>query len=104
AYAVTAGLAVLGGALAFLLSVWGRKTHEVLLAAYLFEVLLLLAYPIALGLDAAWKSTWLSPYLTWTNPFRLAFAPYLFRGATYPVDLTIFLGFCLGVGALGAFL
>ena len=38
AYAVAAGMAVLGSALAFLLSVWGRKTHEVLLAAYLFEV------------------------------------------------------------------
>src|SRR4051812_21999916 len=88
AYAVTFGVAVLGSALAFLLSVWGRKTHEVLLAAYLFEVLFLLAYPIAIGLDSLWKMTWLSPYVTWTNPYRLAFSPYLFRGAADPEDLT----------------
>jgi ABC-type transport system involved in multi-copper enzyme maturation permease subunit len=104
AYAVTAGVAVLGGSFTFLLSVWGRKTHEVLLAAYLLEVLLLLAYPIALGLDAIWKMTWLSPYLTWTNPFRLAFSPYLFRGPPDPDDLATFLGFCLGVGAVSALL
>lgn len=104
AYAVTAGIAVLGSGFTFLLSVWGRKTHEVLLAAYLFEVLLLLAYPIALGLDAAWKSTWLSPYVTWTNPFRLAFSPYLFRGPPDPDELATFLGFCLGVGVVSALL
>src|SRR5947209_4207056 len=51
AYAVAAGIAVLGSGLAFLLSVWGRKTHEVLLAAYLFETLLLLAYPVSILLD-----------------------------------------------------
>jgi ABC-type transport system involved in multi-copper enzyme maturation permease subunit len=104
AYAVTAGMAVLGSSLAFLLSVWGRKTHEVLLATYLFEVLLLLAYPISLGLDAMWKQTWLSPYFAWTNPFRLAFSPYLFRGATDPTELTGFLCFCVGAGALCALL
>jgi ABC-type transport system involved in multi-copper enzyme maturation permease subunit len=104
AYAVTAGVAVLGSSVAFLLSVWGRKTHEVLLATYLFEVLLLLAYPISFGLDAAQKQTWLSPYLAWTNPFRLAFSPYLYRGATDLTELMEFLGFCLGIGAVCALL
>jgi ABC-type transport system involved in multi-copper enzyme maturation permease subunit len=104
AYAVTAGLAVLGGSLAFLLSVWGRKTHEVLLAAYLFEVLLLLAYPISIGFDALWKQTWLSPYVAWTNPYRLAFSPYMYRGATDLTELTGFLGFCFGAGAVCALL
>ena len=104
AYAVTVGTAVLGSALAFLLSVWGRKTHEVLLVTYLFEVLFLLAYPITIGLDGLWKRTWLSPYFAWANPFQLAFSPYLFRGATDPTDLTIFLSFCFGVGAACALL
>jgi ABC-type transport system involved in multi-copper enzyme maturation permease subunit len=104
AYAVTAGVAVLGSSVAFLLSVWGRKTHEVLLATYLFEVLLLLAYPISFGLDPAQKQTWLSPYLAWTNPFRLAFSPYLYRGATDLTELMEFLGFCLGIGAVCALL
>jgi ABC-type transport system involved in multi-copper enzyme maturation permease subunit len=97
AYAVTAGVAILGSALAFLLSVWGRKTHEVLLATYLFEVLLLLAYPIALALDAYWQRTVLASYANWTNPFILAYSPYLYRGATDPTDLTVFLSFCAGV-------
>jgi len=42
-YAVTFGLAFFGSAMALLFSVWTRKTHESLLAAYLAEVLLLLA-------------------------------------------------------------
>jgi ABC-type transport system involved in multi-copper enzyme maturation permease subunit len=104
AYSVIAGVAVLGSAVAFLLSVWGRKTHEVLLAAYLFEILLLLAYPIAIGVDSIWRQTWLSPYFAWTNPYRLAFSPYMFRGATDPAELTGFLGFCFGAGAVAALL
>ena len=52
AYAVTLGIVVLGSSLAFLLSVWGKKTHEVLLATYLFEAVLLLAYPISLAIGA----------------------------------------------------
>jgi ABC-type transport system involved in multi-copper enzyme maturation permease subunit len=100
AYAVTAGIAVLGSAVAFLFSVWGRKTHEVLLAAYLLEVLLVLAYPIAFMLDSIWKQTWLSDYVAWTNPFRLAFSPYMYRGATDAAELSGFLAFCFGIGGV----
>jgi ABC-type transport system involved in multi-copper enzyme maturation permease subunit len=100
AYVVTLGVAVLGGALAFLLSVWGRKTYEVLLATYLFEVMLLLAYPIGLIVDGVLRQTWLGPYVTWTNPYRLAFSPYLFRGATDLGDLTWFMSLCFGMSAV----
>ena len=42
--------AVFGCTLALTLSVWGRKTHEVLLATYAFGILYLLAAPIWAGL------------------------------------------------------
>jgi ABC-type transport system involved in multi-copper enzyme maturation permease subunit len=100
AYAATIGIAVLGSALSFLLSVWGRKTHEVLLAAYLLEIVLLLAYPGALQLDGLWRRAILAPAVRWTNPFLLAFSPYLYRGATDPTDLTLFVASCLGGAAL----
>ena len=96
AYAVTLGIVVLGSSLAFLLSVWAKKTHEVLLATYLFEAVLLLAYPISLAIGATTKTSSLATYLIWTNPFFLAFSPYLYHGSTDLTDLTEFLGFCSG--------
>ena len=44
--------AVFGCSLALTLSVWGRKTHEVLMATYVFGILYLLAAPICAGLQA----------------------------------------------------
>ena len=41
--------AVFGCSLALTLSVWGRKTHEVLMATYVFGILYLLAAPIYRG-------------------------------------------------------
>ena len=43
---VCVACAVFGCSLALTLSVWGRKTHEVLLATYAFGILYLLAGPI----------------------------------------------------------
>ena len=90
--------------LAFLLSVWGRKTHEVLLAAYLFEMLLLLAYPVSIGLDAIWKRTWLSPVLRLDQPVpaRLLAVPVPRGDRSDGADG--FLGFCFGIGAVCALL
>src|SRR2546423_11684788 len=82
AYAVTAGAAVFGCALTLLLSVWGRKTHEVLIAAYLVEVLLLLAYPAAYMFEGIFLNrAVVSDALFWTNPFVLVYAPYRRPGA-----------------------
>src|SRR5262249_44084428 len=83
----------------FLLSVWGHKTHEVLLAAYLVVALLLLAYPVGVVADGMWRKAVLGPALTWTNPFQLAFAPYRYRGTADLTDLTGLLAFCFGGGA-----
>src|SRR2546421_356662 len=70
AYAVTAGMAIFGCALTLLLSVWGRKTHEVLIAAYLIEVLILLAYPAALIIEGEVLKvprSVISDVMVWTN-------------------------------------
>src|SRR5262249_49684448 len=104
AYAVTLGLAVLGSALAFVLSVWGRKTYEVLLATYLFEALLLLAYPVARGRDGLCGHTVLPPYVAGPTRCLLASSPYLYRGAADMTDLTLFLSFCAGGAAACALL
>ena len=49
---------VFGCTLALTLSVWGRKTHEVLLATYAFGILYLLAAPITAGFQAMIPSVW----------------------------------------------
>jgi ABC-type transport system involved in multi-copper enzyme maturation permease subunit len=89
-YAVTVGIAFFGSALALLLSVWGRKTHEVLLAAYFVEVLMVLAYPLAIGIEAAlFQRTIVSGNLQWTNPYVLVLSPY--RGGVPVADFVGFL-------------
>jgi ABC-type transport system involved in multi-copper enzyme maturation permease subunit len=77
AYVVLLGTGVVGTALALLLSVWGRKPHEVLLVVYLIEVLWLLAYPIYSAVDAVvFRAGMVPEWLRDLNPFVLAFAPY----------------------------
>src|SRR5262249_11248909 len=57
-----------GCSLALTLSVWGKKTHEVLMATYLFGIMYLLSAPIYLGfhamLPAAWRAAWLPSFWT----------------------------------------
>src|SRR4051794_19031356 len=64
--------AVFGCTLALTLSVWGRKTHEVLLATYAFGIFWLLSAPIWAGL------VWMLPW--WARPAwlpgSLALVPY----------------------------
>ena len=64
--------AVFGCTLALTLSVWGRKTHEVLLATYAFGILYLLAAPIWAGL-VSMLPWWARP--AWL-PGSLALLPY----------------------------
>jgi ABC-type Na+ efflux pump permease subunit len=77
---VLIGVAVLGSALALTLSVWGRKTHEVLMATYLVIVAWLLSVPAGawflwtLGFGAGTRTS-LEP-LKYTNPFYLVLARY----------------------------
>ncbi len=101
AFLVTIGLAVLGCALALTFSVWASKAHEVLLATYAVWVLWLLAEPIWSTLRSYWSSSWVWMALGWvpiewfsnSNPFSLAFGPYMRPGS---VTLWHHSGFLLG--------
>lgn len=65
---VALGCAVFGCALALTLSVWGQKTHEVLLATFVFGILYLLSAPILAviqsGLPASWRPSWLPTFMS----------------------------------------
>jgi ABC-type transport system involved in multi-copper enzyme maturation permease subunit len=103
-FLVTLGVAVAGCALALALSVWGNKPHEVMLAAYLVLAVLLLAWPAWNLLPATWGFGAAPAWLEQSNPFWLAFAPYLRAGGAGLADYLIFLGGCLVLAALLAFL
>jgi ABC-type transport system involved in multi-copper enzyme maturation permease subunit len=109
---VVLSCAVFGCSLALALSVWGRKTHEVLMATYVFGILYLLAAPIYAGLQtmlpAAWRAPWLPSFwdILRYNPIFLVLAAF---GGSPPVPVTIgtyatFLGMGLvaSAGLIGA--
>lgn len=97
AFLVTIGVAVLGCSLAITLSIWGSKTHEVLLATYSAWVIWLLAYPLAGQLGGylpAWADWvyWPIRQLAEWDPYRVAFASYLTPSSASLPDACRFLG------------
>jgi ABC-type transport system involved in multi-copper enzyme maturation permease subunit len=91
--------AVFGCTLALTLSVWGRKTHEVLLATYAFGILYLLAAPMWAALVPMlprWALAWLPGYLALLpyNPVFLALAPQGAPPGMGPVGLGAQAWFC----------
>jgi ABC-type transport system involved in multi-copper enzyme maturation permease subunit len=101
------GCAVLGCSLAMALSVWGRKTHEVLMVTYLLLIVwlsspflvMLLAYASAGPMPASVVIDF-RDWFELTNPFGLVYGRSNSRGK---VGMTNFLGFllsCLSVSAL----
>ena len=91
------GCAVLGCSLALLLSVWGRKTSEVLTLTYLILIVWVIMPGVlylaarSLGRSAAGligPTLW--EWLKLSNPYYLAFAPYTDPGR---VGLTAYSGF-----------
>ena len=110
-FLVAIGCAVVGCALAITLSVWARKTHEVVMMTYML-IIIWLIFPGLVAIAMHNLGTTRPPFLAapvfWqfvldTNPYFLIFAPY-----TNPakVDLTTFvtfLGACLAAsgGLLG---
>jgi ABC-type transport system involved in multi-copper enzyme maturation permease subunit len=97
---VTLGVAVFGGALALTLSVWCRKTYEVLLATYLILTCILLVSPIwhygVSGLPPLWVEA--------SNPFWLAFAPYSKPGLLTLSDYLLFVAVCAVVALVLVFM
>src|SRR5436305_1703900 len=96
---VCLGCAVFGCTLALTLSVWGRKTHEVLLATYAFGILYLLAAPMWAGLVPMlprWALAWMPGYLALLpyNPVFLALAPQDAPPGLGPVGLGAQARFC----------
>ena len=99
--------AALGCSLALTLSVWGRKTHEVLMMTYLLLIFWLIT-PVAVQIGAELFGTRIAPNSTspaWrviacSNPYYLVFAPYSDPGKVGVTTYLLFLGLCLVVAAL----
>jgi ABC-type transport system involved in multi-copper enzyme maturation permease subunit len=91
-FLVTLGVAVAGCALALALSVWGRRSHEVIIAAYFIAALFLLPLPAREILPSD-----LRPPRAWSersNPFWLVLGP-LWRPESFAFgDYLTFCGGC----------
>ncbi len=94
--------AVLGCSLALALSVWGRKTHEVLLLTYLIIIIWLAiptltmigAYVMGVSSPSAVpQSLW--DWVEFANPYYLVFSPYYSPGKVGVMTFLGFLGCCL---------
>ncbi len=95
ATAVTLGVALLAGSLALTFSVWAKKTYEVLLATYLLLAFVILADPMWSVLGGYLPLRLAPAWLAASNPFFLAFCPYLKPGNAWLATQLAFLGACL---------
>lgn len=84
AFFISVGVAILGCSLALVFSVWGSRTHEVLLATYSVLGLWLLATPLAHGIGFRGRGgRWSAPeWIEWSDPFLLAFRPFWYQGSS----------------------
>ena len=99
-FVVSVTLAVLGCTLALTISVWAAKTHEVLMAVYMFGGLWLLALPIWEGLSASGTFAGPPVWFQKANPFVLVFAPYYQPGFVTATDFMVFTGALLALSAV----
>ena len=86
--------------MALALSVWARKSHEVILATYTVFIVGMLIWPIWYSLTLGWS---VSPSPAWTllaNPFYVAFAPYFDPGKLEFWDYFLFFGVAFGAAAV----
>jgi ABC-type transport system involved in multi-copper enzyme maturation permease subunit len=99
--------AFLGCSLALTLSVWGRKTHEVLMLTYLI-LILWLGSPLLLSVvmfSAGASNPWSAVPMLWelvtsSNPYFLVHAPASAPGKVDMATYLSFLGACLCVSAV----
>jgi ABC-type transport system involved in multi-copper enzyme maturation permease subunit len=99
--------AVLGCALAMALSVWGRKTHEVLMVTYLLLIVWLssplLVMILAFTLGAARPSSVPQDLRDWVelaNPYVLVYLPYTRPGKAGVLTFLGFTAACFCISAL----
>ena len=100
AFLVALAVAILSCALALTISVWATKTHEVLMAVYAFWTLVLLLYPLWLGLSMS--GTVVTGPPPWTRNYktiRLSFSPYIAPNQVDWTDFALFLGGALALSA-----
>jgi ABC-type transport system involved in multi-copper enzyme maturation permease subunit len=91
AFLITLGVAIFTGTLALTLSVWCRKTYEVLLAVYMIVFLLLIVNPLL----RFWGLKVTPPFwIEALNFYWVAFAPYMVPGAITLADDCAFLAGC----------
>jgi ABC-type transport system involved in multi-copper enzyme maturation permease subunit len=101
------GCAILACSLAFLLSVWGRKPSDVLMATYLILVFWVIAMPAvyiaALALGTS-PSSLIGPvlwdWLTLSNPYYVVLAPYIDPGTVSVTTCAAFLAACVGISGM----
>ncbi len=92
---VTLGVATFACSLALTLSVWGKKTQDVLIATYVVLLLWLLVYPTALGFGRGNGRLWK------LDPFQLALAPYSSDPNSVGwLDFVVFFGLMLAASTL----
>jgi ABC-type transport system involved in multi-copper enzyme maturation permease subunit len=98
-FLVSLALAVLGCTLALCISVWAKKTHEVLMAVYMIEGFWLLSLPIWWSYTV--RSTVMAPpdWFQKANPYVLVFAPYTKPGFAGAADYAAFTGVVLALSA-----
>ena len=98
AFAIIIAVAMLGCSIALTLSVWARKSHEVVLATYTVFIAGLLLWPIWELLSRVYGPP--PPWTLLANPFYVAFAPYAVPGKLELWDYLGFFGVTLGASAM----
>ncbi len=106
-FLVAIACAVLGCSLALVLSVWGRKTHEVLMTTYLLMILWLFSPFLVTniirstgGSSLRFVAPLLWQWLESTNPYYLAWARYTGPGSVSLTSYLAFLGSSLGISGI----
>ncbi len=99
-FLIAMSVAVLGCTLALVLSIWGTKPYEVLLAVYAFDAIWLLSFPTAELFTWLWNAPPLPDWTIATHPFILALAPYNQPGLVGPLSYVAHMSVTLGLSAL----
>ncbi len=102
AFAVLIAVALVGCSMALALSVWARKSHEVVMVVYTFWMAALLVWPIWYGFSWILPGSIMGPP-DWTlrlDPYYVAFAPYNAPGKLTLGDYLGTFGSALGLSVL----